>query len=111
MLRMQVDIPQALANLIAKGLTQLNSALVPLLADMTSALADDLRAAGAAGTYAGPHLCRVAQRSVARGHRQRHLRRHPSSRLSTAGCRRSRCSPASFSTRTSGMASMPSART
>ncbi len=53
MLRMQVDIPQALANLIAKGLTQINSALTPLLADMTSALADDLRAAGAAGTYAG----------------------------------------------------------
>ncbi|CAG2155668.1 hypothetical protein LMG31506_05468 [Cupriavidus yeoncheonensis] len=65
MLRMQVDIPQALADLIAKGLAQLNGVLAPLVADMTTALASDLRGARAAGTLAGltyPALRNVVSR-------------------------------------------------
>jgi alkaline phosphatase D len=63
MLRMQVDIPQALASLIAKELAQLNSLLAPVVADATAALASDLRGARAAGTLAG--LAYTALRNVA----------------------------------------------
>lgn len=62
MLRMQVDVIQGLADLIARGLAQLNSALAPLLTDMTSALVSDLNGARAAGTYAG--LAYTALRNV-----------------------------------------------
>ncbi|WER49672.1 alkaline phosphatase D family protein [Cupriavidus sp. WKF15] len=65
MLRMQVDVVKALADLIAKGLAQLNGVLAPLVTDMTNALISDLRGARAAGTLAGltyPALRNVVSR-------------------------------------------------
>ncbi|MFC4519905.1 alkaline phosphatase D family protein [Cupriavidus pinatubonensis] len=62
MLRMQIDIPQALADLISRALAQVNGVLAPIVADMTTALASDLRGASAAGTYVG--LTYTALRNV-----------------------------------------------
>jgi alkaline phosphatase D len=62
LLRMQIDVIQAVAKLIARALVLANNALSSLEAAIASALADDLRAAKAAGTYA--NLAYTALRNV-----------------------------------------------
>lgn len=62
LLRMQVDITKAVADLIARALVQANSALSSLQAAIASALESDLAAAKAAGTYA--NLAYTALRDV-----------------------------------------------
>ncbi|WP_455287567.1 alkaline phosphatase D family protein [Cupriavidus necator] len=62
LLRMQVDVTQAVANLIARALVLANSALSSLQSAIADALASDLRAAKAAGTYA--NLAYTALRNV-----------------------------------------------
>jgi alkaline phosphatase D len=52
MLRMQIDITQAISNLIAKALVLSNNALASIESAIATALASDLAAARAAGTYA-----------------------------------------------------------
>lgn len=52
MLRMQIDITQAISNLLAKALVLSNSALSSLESAIASALASDLTVARTAGTYA-----------------------------------------------------------
>ncbi|BDB26369.1 alkaline phosphatase D family protein [Cupriavidus sp. P-10] len=53
LMRMQVDITKAIADLIARALVQANSALASLQSAIASALESDLAAAKAAGSYAG----------------------------------------------------------
>ncbi|AEI79776.1 alkaline phosphatase PhoD [Cupriavidus necator N-1] len=62
LLRMQVDVIQAVARLIARALVLANNALSSLENAIANALADDLRAAKAAGTYA--NLAYTALRNV-----------------------------------------------
>ncbi|MFJ4293116.1 alkaline phosphatase D family protein [Cupriavidus sp. NPDC089707] len=62
LLRMQVDITKAVADLIARALVQANSALSSLQSAIASALESDLAAAKAAGTYA--NLAYAALRNV-----------------------------------------------
>lgn len=62
LLRMQVDVPQAVARLIARALVLANNALGSLETAIANALADDLRAARTAGTYA--NLAYTALRNV-----------------------------------------------
>lgn len=62
LLRMQVDITKAVADLIARALVQANSALSSLQSAIASALESDLAAARAAGTYA--NLAYTALRNV-----------------------------------------------
>lgn len=53
LLRMQVDITKAISDLIARALVLANSALASIEASISSALASDLAAARASGSYAG----------------------------------------------------------
>ncbi|SCU83067.1 Phosphodiesterase/alkaline phosphatase D [Cupriavidus necator] len=62
LLRMQVDVIQAVARLIARALVLANNALSSLESAIAIALADDLREAKAAGTYA--NLAYTALRNV-----------------------------------------------
>ncbi|QUN30026.1 alkaline phosphatase D family protein [Cupriavidus sp. KK10] len=62
LLRMQVDVIQAVARLIARALVLANNVLSSLENAIANALADDLRAAKAAGTYA--NLAYTALRNV-----------------------------------------------
>lgn len=62
LLRMQVDVTKAVADLIARALVQANSALSSLRSAIASALESDLAAAKAAGTYA--NLAYTALRNV-----------------------------------------------
>lgn len=62
MLRMQVDVTQAVSTLIARGLVLSNSALASVESAMATALASDLAPARTAGTYAG--LAYTALRNV-----------------------------------------------
>jgi len=62
MLRMQVDVTQAVSTLIARGLVLSNSALASVESAMATALASDLAPARTAGSYAG--LAYTALRNV-----------------------------------------------
>ncbi|KUE85082.1 metallophosphatase [Cupriavidus necator] len=62
LLRMQVDVIQAVARLIARALVLANNSLSSLESAIANALADDLRAAKTAGTYA--NLAYTALRNV-----------------------------------------------
>jgi len=62
MLRMQVDVTQAVSTLIARGLVLSNTALASVESAMATALASDLASARTAGTYAG--LAYTALRNV-----------------------------------------------
>ena len=53
MLRMEVDITEALSKLIARALVLVNGTLAPVESAMATALASDLAVAKAAGTYVG----------------------------------------------------------
>lgn len=62
LLRMQIDGTLAIAGLIAGALVQANGALAPLQGAMTSALATDLNASSAGGTY--PAMSYTALKAV-----------------------------------------------
>ena len=62
MLRMQVDVTQAVSTLIARALVSSNGALASVENALATALAGDLAAARTAGTYAG--LAYTALRNV-----------------------------------------------
>lgn len=62
MLRMQVDVTQAVSTLIARALVVSNGALASVESAIATALASDLAAARTAGTYAG--LAYTALRNV-----------------------------------------------
>jgi alkaline phosphatase D len=62
LLRMEIDGTQAIADLLAAALAQLNSALAPLRTSMASALVSDLTAARNGGTY--PNVAYTALQAV-----------------------------------------------
>lgn len=62
LLRMQVDVTQAISRLIARALVLANNALAPAESSIATALASDLAAARAAGSFTG--LAYTALRAV-----------------------------------------------